>query len=294
MSDATQDAMIRSVAEIIKQVEGTPTFTIFEIGALPLEGQAEPFYQLLDIFPGSQIVSFEVDGNLCEQLNKKASPGHKYHPVALGRNQEKCTFYETNHPMCSSLYKPNEELLGKYNNLEVAMLKAVSSMNTVSLDYFTKENDFESVDFIKIDIQGAELDVFQGGIETLKEVVAIVSEVEFIPLYADQPLFGDVCSFLAENDIMFHKFLGMAGRALKPIVINNNPNLSSQHMWSDAVFIKDIFKIPHLSSLKLLKLGLIAFIYGSFDVTFHCFKCYDDNNGTNIHQELLDLGNKAR
>jgi len=291
MNDVTHEVMVRSLVETIKKVESALSFTIFEIGALPLEGQTEPFYQLLDFFPDSQIVSFEVDESLCEQLNKEARPGHKYYPVALGRKQEKCTFYETNHPMCCSLYKPNEKLLSKYNNLEVSMLKAVSSIDTVSLDYFTKENNFESVDFIKIDIQGAELDVFQGGVNTLKDVVAIVSEVEFIPLYIDQPLFGDICSFLAENDIMFHKFLGMAGRALKPIIINNNPNLLSQHMWSDAVFIKDIFKIPQLSPEKLLKLGLVAFIYGSIDVTFQCLKYYDENNGTNIHKEFIDLGN---
>ena len=65
----------------------------------------------------------------------------------------------------------------------------------------------KSVDFIKIDIQGAELDVFKGGVDTLKDVVAIVSEVEFIPHYIDQPLFGDVCSFLTEKGFMFHKFL---------------------------------------------------------------------------------------
>jgi hypothetical protein len=64
-------------------------------------------------------------------------------------------------------------------------------------------------------------------------------------------------------------------------------------MWSDAVFIKDIFKIPQLSPEKLLKLGLIAFIYGSFDVTFQCLKYYDENNGTNIHKEFIDLGNTA-
>lgn len=65
--------------------------------------------------------------------------------------------------MCSSLYKPNEKLVSLYNNMEVAMLKSIESIETDSLDYFTKENSIESVDFIKIDIQGAELDVFQGG-----------------------------------------------------------------------------------------------------------------------------------
>ena len=92
MNDVTHEVMVRSLVETIKKVESALSFTIFEIGALPLEGQTEPFYQLLDFFPDSQIVSFEVDESLCEQLNKEARPGHKYYPVALGRKQEKCTF----------------------------------------------------------------------------------------------------------------------------------------------------------------------------------------------------------
>jgi len=289
MNGKNIEIKIKKLGEIIKEVADNLSFTILEIGAVPLEGQVEPFHNLLDIFPGSKIIAFEIDKNLCEQLNKKAKPGLKYYPVALGRYEEKRTFYETNHPMCCSLYKPNEKLLSLYQNFEVAMLKSVSSVETVSLDYFVNENNLESVDFIKIDIQGAELDVFKGGVDTLREVVAIVSEVEFIPHYIDQPLFGDVCSFLAGKELMFHKFLGMAGRTLKPIITNNDRNFPSQHIWSDAVFIKDVFKIPELSSTKLLKLGFLAYLYGSFDVTFQCFKIYDEKNGTTTHQALLNL-----
>ena len=62
------------------------------------------------------------------------------------------------------------------------------------------------IDFLKVDIQGAELDVFKGSRETLKEILMIVSEVEFIEQYIDQPLFGDVSSFLKDFDFMFHNF----------------------------------------------------------------------------------------
>lgn len=121
----------------------------------------------------------------------------------------------------------------------------------------------------------------------------IVSEVEFVHQYINQPLFGDVCAFLAEKEMMFHKFLRTGGRSLKPIVLGNDPNFPIQYVWSDAVFIKDIFKIPDLPSGKLLKMGLLAFIYGSPDVTFHCFKHYDEKMGTSIHKRFLDVGSKA-
>ena len=289
MNDGTLERQLNILGNMVREAAGSLAFTILEIGALPLEGQAEPFYQLLDLFPESKIIAFEVDKSTCDQLNRKAKPGITYYPVALGRTQEERTFYETIHPMCCSLYKPNEKLMGMYHNLEVAMLKSVTTLKTLSLDYFLAGQNIGSVDFIKIDIQGAELDVFQGGINTLKQAVAIVSEVEFIPLYVDQPLFGDVCTFLAEHNLMFHKFLGMAGRPLKPISFGYNPSHPTQHMWSDAVFIKDIARLHKLPSSKLLKMGLIAFMYGSPDVTFQCFKMFDHENGSQLHKSFFQI-----
>jgi hypothetical protein len=119
--------------------------------------------------------------------------------------------------------------------------------------------------------------------------VAIVSEVEFIPLYLDQPLFGDVCNFLTDQSLMFHKFLGMAGRPLKPVSFGYSPSHPTQQMWSDAVFIRDIARLNDLPSSKLLKMGLIAFIYGSPDVTFQCLKAYDSKNRSCLHQGFFKL-----
>lgn len=285
-----QRKRIEQLGNVIKEADNNLVFNILEIGARPIGDTVEPFYPILDLFPKSTITAFEVDAELCEQLNDKAEPGLKYHPVALGRSEESRLFYQTKHPMCSSLYKPNEAVNDIYNNMQVAKLDSVSSIETVSLDYFANANHIESADFIKIDIQGAELDVFQGGTNTLSEVVFIVSEVEFIPLYIDQPLFGDVSSFLAENGFMFHKFLGTGGRMLKPVTVPQNPNFSTQQMWSDAVFIKNILKIAELAPAKLLKMGLLAYIYGSPDITFCCFKKYDEKLGSNISEMFIGLG----
>ena len=43
--------------------------------------------------------------------------------------------------------------------------------------------------------------------KNIKKTLMIVSEVEFIELYIDQPLFGDVSSFLKDQDFILHKFL---------------------------------------------------------------------------------------
>jgi FkbM family methyltransferase len=279
--------MNEALVHIVRRTATSVNFNILEIGARPEGGRPEPFHALIHSFPGSRINAFEVDPELCKTLNSKATSGLVYHPVAMGRSEEERPFYETNYPMCASLYKPNEKLLERYNNMEVARLKTVSTIKTVSLDYFARENNLGPVDFIKIDIQGAELDVFQGGTSTLKDVVAIVTEVEFIHHYENQPLFGDVSAFLAERGFSFHKFLGVAGRSLKTNLLMNNPGLTSQHMWGDVMFIRDLGQLDAFSDDQLLKLAVLASMYGSPDVSVYCSMEYDKRHGTAIVGELV-------
>ena len=270
--------------ELIRKFNESLKFEIVEIGAHPHGAQQERFHMLLDFFPGSKIYAFEVDKEECIKLNETTKDGLKFYPYALGDKKEKRKFYETNHPMCSSLYEPNEKLIKLYNNLSVANLKRITEVNTIDLDSFIKKEKINSIDFIKIDIQGAELDVLKGAEKSLKNVLTIVSEVEFLPIYNEQPLFGDVCSFLKSKDIMFHKFLGLSGRSLIPVILENNINFPTQHMWSDAVFIKNILKIKELNNSQLLKQTIFSYLYGSPDLSYFCLVNYDKKNKTNLSE----------
>jgi len=281
------------LVELVKQSNISLTFKIIEVGALKIQDQDEPFYELLDYFPSTKIIGFEIEKEICEKMNSQAKEGVKYYSHALGKDNEKRKFYITQNPMCSSLYKPNEELIKLYNNFEVAYLKKETEIETISLDYFVEKHEVGDVDFIKIDVQGAELDVFKGGSKTLKNVLKIVCEVEFIQHYENQPLFGEVSDYLSQYNLMFNKFLGLSGRALKPIMLNNNPNLPSQHIWSDAVFVRHIQKIHSLNDEKLLKLGLLACVYNSLDLTFYCLSEYDKRHSTSFAKNWMSkIANK--
>ena len=278
---------LEKLAEIIIKNKINCKFTILEIGALQIENSKPQFYKLLEYFPTSEVIGFEIEKELCDQLNYEASKGIKYYPHALGEKNEKRKLYITEHPMCTSLYKPIEALPKLYQNLQFMNLKKETEIETITLDSFTEQYSIKDVDFIKIDVQGAELDIFKGGKKLLNNVLKIVCEVEFIPLYEDQPLFADVSNFLNQNNFMFNKFVGIAGRTLKPTIFNNDPNLPSQLMWSDAIFIKQIEKIQTLSNEKLLKLSLLAAVYNSLDLTFFCLSIYDKNNSTTLAKDLM-------
>jgi FkbM family methyltransferase len=279
---------LAKLVEIIKKNKLNCNFSIIEIGALQIDSKKEPFYELLEYFPSSRIYGFEIEKEVCDKMNLDSLKQITYYPYALGKTNEKRKLYITQHPMCSSLYRPNEDLNKLYNNLEVTKLIKESEIETISLDFFAEKYEVIDIDFIKIDVQGSELDIFQGATKSLQNVLQIVCEVEFIPLYENQPLFGDVCNLLKKNDLIFNKFLGLAGRSLKPIMFNNNPNLASQHMWSDAIFIKDIQKLENLSNEKLIKLSLLACVYNSYDLSYYILSYYDKKNLTSLAGDWMN------
>jgi FkbM family methyltransferase len=282
----TRRELVAALAELIATRHGRPTFHLLEIGAAPIEGHDEPFYQVLDLFPGSQITAFEVDERLCTEMNTKARSGVRFHPVALGRANEQRRFFVTAHPTCSSLYEPNAELIRHYCHMEAAMLASVRSIQTVRLDDFARAAGLPEVDFIKIDVQGGELYVFQGGPDALRSVLTIVTEVEFIPQYLGQPLFGDVAGFLADKDFMFQCFLSFGRRSLNPFVIDD-PNQGSHFVWADALFIRNILQLGSLSDEKLLKMAVLATIYGSEDLAYRCLYLVDMRQATDLNERFV-------
>lgn len=274
-------------ARVLRDANRSLEFNMFEIGARAIHANEEPFYRLLSLFPGSKISAFEPDEALCKKQNAKLRSGVTYFPFALGKTEETRSFYNTEDAMCSSLYEPDEELLGRYNNMDVARVKNVDSIDTIKLDQFVSHHEFGPVDFIKIDIQGAELDVFQGGVSTLGDVLTIVTEAAFIKHYIDEPLFGDVCSFLAEHQLQFQKIIGVGGRTLKPILLNNDPNLCSQQLWADVLFIRHLFEKPKLTGDQYLKIAALALLYDCLDVTLFCCREVDMNEQGGIGEEFV-------
>lgn len=59
---------------------------------------------------------------------------------------------------------------------------------------------------MKLDIQGGELAVLQGAEKTLDQCLGLEIEVEFVQIYKDQPLFGDICALLGSKGMEFIDF----------------------------------------------------------------------------------------
>lgn len=149
----------------------------------------EPFYGLLEVR------AFEPDPQECAVLNTQSHP-YSIHflPMALGaKDGEQATLFVCRQPGCSSLLPPNIALCRAYQYGHGMEVVGQEPLVLTRLD--TACRDFPP-DVLKIDTQGTELDVLRGAGQLLDDILAVELEVEFVPQYLGQPLFGEVDSFM--------------------------------------------------------------------------------------------------
>jgi FkbM family methyltransferase len=260
-----------------------PTIEILDVGAAIGE---PPSYQPLVDAGKARITGFEPNAEECRRLNEAYGGTHRFFPHFVGDGKPG-VFHETNWVLTGSLFEPNRPLLEKFQNLnELTTLVATHPVKTVRLDDLA---DIGSIDFIKIDIQGGELAVFQNAQRVLAGTLVIQTEVEFVEMYKRQPMFADVDLFLRDRGFQFHTFTGFGMRAFKPIVVGGNINAGlRQYLWSDAIYVRDWLALDHLSDAKLKKMAVIANdILHSFDLAHLILEALDRCHGGDFATRYL-------
>ena len=154
------------------------------------------FHPILDV------LGFEPDPEECERLNEAASQlpyRSRFLPSALGSEDREVDFNVCRWPVASSVFEPNADFLSDFPHA-AALMEVVERrrLRTEPLDAVCARESIVP-DCLKIDVEGAELDVLQGAEETLGSTLVLDVEVELNPLFRDQPLFGDVDAFLRER-----------------------------------------------------------------------------------------------
>jgi FkbM family methyltransferase len=262
-----------------------PPLKIVDVGAMSL-GEESDAYSPLANAVHCEVIGFEPVAKECEKLIAMNIPGRTYLPYFVGDGTVR-KFYECNASMTSSLFEPNTPLLDKFQRLEtVTRVVNVSDVETRRLDDIPETVD---TDFLKLDVQGGELLVLKGAEARLKDVLVIHTEVEFVPLYKDQPLFADIDSFLRARGFAFHKMNGFAGRTFKPMLISNRPSgTMSQTLWGDAVYVRDFMAFDTLTPEALLKIATICHEnYKSYDLAAVALEAYDRKMGTELQKNYL-------
>ena len=187
---------------------------IFEIGAC--EGEDSIKYARL--FKNSQIFSFEpfpknielFKKNLEKYFVKNVTISSKALSVADGTSE----FY-TSEGQPENIIESDWDYGNKSSSLlapdkhteAVPFIKFNKkiTVETTTIATFCKANNLPEIDYIHMDVQGAELMVLQGAGEFIKFIKVIWLEVSKISFYKDQPLVNDINTFLTLNNFILAK-----------------------------------------------------------------------------------------
>lgn len=201
-------AEIQIKKELLSFFKTDSELTIFDIGCC--EGLDTIKYSRL--FPNSKIYCFEpipsnfelIKTNLESSNIKNANPfqialsdkiGQAEFHLSSGEPEGKETEDWRFGNKSSSLLPP------KKTKEVVPWLKFENTINipTDTIFNFCRKNNLDRIDFIHMDVQGAELMVLKGAEDLLSRIGMIWLEVEAIELYDGQPLKSEVEKFMQKN-----------------------------------------------------------------------------------------------
>jgi FkbM family methyltransferase len=215
------------------------------------------------------VVGFEPQPDALAELQQRRGPLETYLPDAVGDGREHSLRVTAVSGMTSVL-APDPRRLAQFNGFtEWGAVQATQRIATRRLDEI---DAVEHIDFLKIDVQGAELLVFEGARKKLSETVAIQTEVSFVPLYQGQPTFGDVDRDLRARGFVPHTFAAIKRWAIAPVIFGGDFRVpGNQLLEADVVYVRDFAFPERLTDEQLRHLGLIAHhVYGSVDLAHRC------------------------
>ncbi len=257
---------------------------IVDIGANPIDG-TPPYANLLNAGI-ADLVGFDPNPDSVARLNQMKGPFETYLPYAIGDGNQH-TLHVCAAQGMTSLLKPNPAVLARFHGFPLwSHVMSTQPIHTVRLDDIPET---AGMDLLKLDIQGAELMVCQNALNRLRETLVIHTEVEFLPMYENQPLFSELEIFLRQQGFMFHRFFPTVSRMITPLMIDNDEFAGmSQLLWAEAIFVRDFTRFDELSDRLLLAMATIIHdCYRSLDLVLNILTQYDSRTGAQLSGRYL-------
>ena len=189
-------------------------------------------------------------------------------------------------PMASSIYEPNRSFIDLFPEPERNDVVDKLKMPCETVDRVAQQLN-TNFDVLKLDVQGAELDVLRGATNSVAHSIAIDIEVEFCELYKDQPLFDQVFSFLRKAGFEFIDFT---------YIYRWSPNAYNglgQATFSDALFMRAPERVADSEDSSMIgKFAIICAVYERGDLLLRLGNACKDKGHTNLEttNQIIELG----
>ena len=270
------------LSEIFQDI---PRIRVVDVGASPIDGA--PIYEPLREAGAAEVVGFEPSSEQYQRLLEMEIPHATFLPDAVGDGGDG-ELKICRGPGMTSMLEPDQRVLSHFHWFDTyGEVVSREPMPTRRLD---EVPETEGMDFLKVDVQGGEMGVFEGAKTRLGDALMIHTEVQFVPFYEEQPLFAELDQTLRAAGFWFHKFAPIHSRVFKPLVVNNDIYAGmSQQLWSDAVYVRPFVEFPNLEPPQLLKIAVLAHeLYQSYDLALLALQHLAAREGSERHLRYLE------
>jgi FkbM family methyltransferase len=178
---------------------------VIDIGAN--EGQTSA--EIMKRFPSARVLAFEPTSKTFAILEAcAASHGFEAFKVAVGDTKGELEFNCFESSQCNSILPataPDSAVIAGIREKPV-----VERVKVEPLDSFLEEHGLGTtpVNYLKIDVQGFEMPVLRGAVQTLARTRSILIEVSFCRAYQGQCLVDEVCHCLRAHGFSLSTAIG--------------------------------------------------------------------------------------
>lgn len=154
------------------------------------------------IFPNARVLMIEPQASKGSALSRVKSElsGVDLHLVLLGAQpQARVGFCESETGSSVLVEAENRRPPSRY-------------MEMTTLDTLTKGGPFAEPNFIKLDVQGYEIEVLRGGERGLESAEVVLMEVNLLRLYEGAPLFHESAEYMGERGFQVYDLCSLIRR----------------------------------------------------------------------------------
>lgn len=186
-----------------------------------------------DLHPAAWCVSatgFEPEVAECARLNGTPSAPWKtttYIPTALGGTDGTATLHLPQNDVGASLLRHNASMLSRFGHDALHETIRTLPVSTSTLDSAVRDRGIASPDYLKIDVEGAELAILSAAKETLGACSGVKVEVSFLEQRHGQPLMQDVLTYLLESGFVLAEIRSLHSWRRRPL-----PGHPCSAIWS--------------------------------------------------------------
>ena len=191
-----------SITDLFRRTAFAPVMEALPLTCLDIGARGGIEAELLPLAFACDVIGFEPDDEEFRRL-EYAAPGpwrsRAYVPAAVADRTGRRTLHLTTDRVSTTLLAPDPAIGARFDKPQFFAVERTVEVDTIALDDAVASHAGRGPDYLKIDIEGAEGEVFAAAPRTLASLIAIKTEIAFLPFRKGQALAADIDRMLRGN-----------------------------------------------------------------------------------------------